>query len=177
MDEKRTASNATAGRRDMQKQAACVAGDIDAVARYWAIRKQELLADAASAFISFVEPAFLHDMPPFIEPDSFNVMFTEWMLFEYPFRNDRTPLEEYAAHPPAGAKALHLDHVRQICETQIFSRFVIHDKDTRSGMAALEDIQTARRYDVYDPELCKRARWRSGTIGERIACVDGSGFP
>ena len=51
MDEKRTASNATAGRCDMQKQAACVAGDIDAVARYWAIRKQELLADAASAFI------------------------------------------------------------------------------------------------------------------------------
>lgn len=177
MDEKRTAGNATAGRRDMQKQAACVAGDIDAVARYWAIRKQELLADAASAFISFVEPAFLYDMPPFIEPDSFNVMFTEWMLFEYPFRNGRTPLEEYAAHPPAGAKALHLDHVRQICETQIFSRFIIHDKDARSGMAALEDIQTARRYDVYDPELCKRARWRSGTIGERIACVDGLWVP
>lgn len=177
MDEKRTASNATAGRRDMQKRAACVAGDIDAVARYWTIRKQVLLADAASAFISFVEPAFLYDMPPFIEPDSFNVMFTEWMLFEYPFRNDRTPLEEYAAHPPAGAKALHLDHVRQICETQIFSRFIIHDKDTRSGMAALEDIQTTRRYDVYDPELCKRARWRSGTIGERIACVDGLWVP
>ncbi len=178
MDEKRTASNTAAEQRDIQKQAACVAGDIDAVARYWAIRKQELLADAAGTFISFVEPAFLYDMPPFIEPDSFNVMFTEWMLFEYPFRNGRTPLEEYAAHPPAGAKALHLDHVRQICETQIFSRFIIHDKDTCSGMAALEDIQTARRYDVYDPELCKRARWRSGTIGERIACVDElSGSP
>ena len=37
----------------------------------------------------------------------------------------------------------------------------------------LLDVGTDRRYEVCDGALCKNARWRNGTIAERIAWVDG----
>lgn len=158
--------------RDRADRAQAVAGDIDALARYWAARGRELLPEAGDEFISFVKPAFLYGVDPAIGHDDFNALFTEWLLFDYT-RGGRTPAQKYAARPPAGTGPERAARIRQVVGTQLFSRFIIRDKDAPSGLAVLEDVRTSRRRDVYDPALCARERWRDGTIGERIACVDG----
>lgn len=176
-EHEQTCDDERESQHDLHERAKHIDASIDTVANYWEMRKQELVPRAGEAFISFVDPAFLYGISPIIEPDAFNIMFTEWLLFEYRCFEERTPFEEYLAHPPADATPEILSHVQQIVNTQLFSRFAIRDKDTRHGIAVLEDVQTARRYDVYDPALCERDRWRNGTIGERIACVEGLWLP
>ncbi len=102
-----------------------------------------------------------------------NMCFTEWVLFERPLNEDKTPLQLYIETPPEDTSECALDHLRQIDETQFFARFAILDKDLDSGRATLLDVGGDRRYEVFDGVLCKNARWRNGTIAERIACVDG----
>ena len=102
-----------------------------------------------------------------------NMCFTEWVLFERPLREGKTPLQLYVETPPEGTLESTVDHLRQIDETQFFARFAILDKEPETSRAMLLDVGTDRRYEVCDGALCKNARWRNGTIAERIACVDG----
>ncbi len=85
----------------------------------------------------------------------------------------KTPLQLYVETPPEGTLESTVDHLRQIDETQFFARFAILDKEPETSRALLLDVGTDRRYEVCDGALCKNARWRNGTIAERIACVDG----
>lgn len=165
------------GSATREAEAKRISHDLNELLRYWASRKQELLPLAGEQFISFVDPAFLYGMPPLIGRESFSIMFTEWMLFEFAYLGGSTPAELFIAQPPAGTDPACLARLRCAVRTQVFSRFIIRDKHAESGMAALEDIQTARRYDVYDPALCANDDWRNGTIGERLACVDGLWLP
>lgn len=158
-------------------QVALLTQDLNELLRYWTARKQDLLPAAGEQFISFVDPAFLYGVPPLIGPDDFSIMFTEWMLFEYIHLTKGTPAELYVSQLAEGIGPDRLARLRQVTTTQLFSRFIIREKDQASGMAVLEDVQTSRRYDVFDPALCANERWSTGTIGERIACVDGLWLP
>lgn len=82
-------------------------------------------------------------------------------------------MQLYVETPPEGTLESTVDHLRQIDETQFFARFAILDKEPETSRAMLLDVGTDRRYEVCDGALCKNARWRNGTIAERIACVDG----
>lgn len=148
--------------------------DLMAMADYWVARKHEYLWLANSLFMGFVDPAFVYGEEPIIEQDSFNMMFTEWVLFEFPFYDGRTPLEEYLAHPPLGSKDAHLERLQQLTGSQFFSRFEIRGKEATSGACTLVDVCTGKRYDVLDRELCDTDRWRDGTIATRIARVRGT---
>ncbi|HJG38070.1 hypothetical protein [Enorma phocaeensis] len=152
---------------------AIVTSDLDVVGRYWNDRKFEFLGPANDLFLSFVDPAFCHGEEPRMEPDDLNMLFTNWLLFEFPVFDRKTPLEEFIAHPPKGSDPTRLMRLEQVARTQFFSRFAILDKDPGTGVAALSDVVTKRRYDVSDPFLCEKGRWKDGSIGMRIACVDG----
>lgn len=69
--------------------------------------------------------------------------------------------------------AADLDHLDQAVRTQFFSRFLIRGKDRETGMVALTDVRTDRRYDVLDSHVCEVDRWQDGAIAMRIAQIDG----
>lgn len=156
---------------------AAVDDAMHAVIAYWATRQREFAPQASEQFVSFVDPAYLYGKEPLLSPEAIGAMFTEWLLFEYPLPDGMTPVEAYASKPPITASGDTLRIVRDIARTQFFSRFAILYKDQASGIATLRDVQTGRRYDVYDPHLCQTERWRTGTIGERLVRIDGAWAP
>lgn len=145
------------------------------MADYWVKRKWSFLNQANEEFVSFVDPAVLYK-ECLTEEDVvlINMCFTEWALFERPVRRGRTPLQVLADTPPAGMPEGFAGALRQIDESQLFSRFAILDKDRQAGVAVLRDCRTDRRYDVIAPRICSVDRWHDGSIGVRIGCVDGT---
>ncbi|WP_085830679.1 hypothetical protein [Collinsella vaginalis] len=148
--------------------------DIDEMARWWQLRKFQYIDIVGREFVDIVRPmpAFKEN-PSTSEIMSMNIALTEWFLFERLYDDAGTPLESYIARPHRSVSEESLDRLRQVAATQFFSRFSIRDKDQSTGMAALEDTVSGRRYDVHDPHLCAVERWRDGVIAERIACVEG----
>jgi len=170
----KSVANAPTRLRDMAKLDQAVGDDIAAAASYWMLRKFQFLEAAQTEFETIVNPALSYAKDPDIrEITAYNTAFTEWLLFERPYRHGRSLLGCYIDEPPASATADMLARLGQVVETQRFSRFVILDKNVATSMCALRDTQTDRRYDVYDPHLAEVGHWRDGVIAERVAEVDG----
>lgn len=151
-----------------------VGHDIDRMCAYWIARKLDWRSKASEEFERLVCPqAFFELNPGRARLDAVNLCFTEWALFERPLRQGRTPLQLYVDHAPDGVDTATVARLRQVEQTQFFSRFAILSKDGESGMARLRDVRTDRVYEVLDPYLCANGRWRDGTIAERLACVEG----
>ena len=148
--------------------------DVARMAEYWGERKMGWREEAAAEFERAVRPlAFFEEPPARDRIDAVNMCFTEWALFERPLRRGRTPLQLYVEAASEDAREVSLCRLRQVEQTQFFSRFAILGKDLDRGIALLRDVRTGGEYDVLDPFLCSRDRWSAGTIAERVACVDG----
>lgn len=148
--------------------------DIAEVAAYWGRRKLGWLDRASEEFDALVMPYTFHVMDVTGQDiQAVNGYFTEWFLFERPLHDGKTPLELYIDQKPGGADAERLRRLQQVRETQFFARFAIEEKIPSAHIAQLCDVQTGRRYEVFDPVVCSQGRWRDGTISQRIACVDG----
>lgn len=146
---------------------------VDEMADYWMKRKWVFLEQANEEFIDFVDPAVFYQ--ECLRPEDvmlINLCFTEWVLFERPVLGRRTPLSVYVEGVVASRGDSASDILRQVADTQFFSRFAILDKDRARGVAALRDLRTDRRYDVHDPGLCARDEWFDGSVALRIAAID-----
>ena len=154
---------------------ATVTHDVNDMARYWGLRKFQYLDAASMEFDLLVEPMPADDdrEPTLDEILAINKAFTEWVLFERPFGNGETPLQRYLAHPPRSATHEAIERLRQVERTQFFSRFAIRDKDPKACISVLEDVQTFERYEVLDSVIARRREWSQGSVGVRIAQVDG----
>lgn len=161
-------------RQRLRQETGC---SVTAMATYWATRKHEFLWLAGDLFVGFVDPACRYGEEPLTTDEQLNAIFTEWVLYEFPFYDGRTLLKEYLVHPPHAADERDRALLEQVARTQFFSRFEIRAKDRSTGMCTLVDVQTARRYDVLDPHICTNDRWQTGTIARRIACVRGTWLP
>ena len=146
--------------------------DIDAMARYWSRRKREFLWLASEIFLTFVEPACLYNEEPMLDHTALSAIATDWMVFDFPFYEGRTLLEEYVEHPPHDVSDASRARLREIADTHLFSQFAIRSKDPATHTCTLEDLASCRRFDVFDQTLCATDHWRNGTIAERIARVD-----
>ena len=136
-----------------------VGDDIADMAQFWMLRKFQFLESARTQFEVIVDPWLSYcEEPSQSEIMAYNMAFTDWLLFERPYYHGKTLLELYVDE--------------QVRDTQYFSRFGILDKDPATGMVALRDTRTDRRFDVYDPHIVQKERWRDGAIAVRIACVD-----
>lgn len=160
--------------RDMVKLDKLVEDDLSRVAKYWMLRKFQFLDAAQTEFETIVDPALAYvDEPDAQDIFAYNTAFTEWLLFERPYRRRRSLLGCYVDEPPVDVPEDVLDRLRQVDGSQLFSRFSILDKNVATSMCVLRDTRTDRRYDVFEPHLAEVGRWREGVIAERIAEVDG----
>lgn len=153
--------------------------DVDIVGMYWQAHKEEVLDLANAMFMGFVEPAFLFGKEPHLTREEISPLFSEWLLFEFPGVEGRSPFSWFVTHHKQTGRRLNADQLirlRQIERTQFFSRFEIHRKDLERGTCTLIDVCDDRRYEVADSYLCSVERWRDGTIAQRIAKVDGKWY-
>lgn len=127
-----------------------VGDDIADMAQFWMLRKFQFLESARTQFEVIVDPWLSYcEEPSQSEIMAYNMAFTDWLLFERPYYHGKTLLELYVDEPPASLSPASLRRLEQV-------------RDTR----------TDRRFDVYDPHIVQKERWRDGAIAVRIACVD-----
>lgn len=130
--------------------AEAVGNDIADMAHFWMLRKFQFLESARTQFEVIVDPWLSYcEEPSQNEIMAYNMAFTDWLLFERPYYHGKTLLELYVDEPPASLSPASLRRLEQV-------------RDTR----------TDRRFDVYDPHIVQKERWRDGAIAVRIACVD-----
>ncbi len=152
-----------------------VIDDIADMARYWSLRKFQYIDAAAEQYEVIVRPAIFEAEAPSIEQITTNNMaFTEWLLFERPYRRGLSLLALYVDEPPASLSSAAHERLSQVRDSIYFSRFSILDKDPDTGVCVLSDTRTGKRYDVYDPHVVEVDRWRDGVVALHIACVDGA---
>ena len=142
---------------DRAELAEVVGNDIADMAHFWMLRKFQFLEPAREQFEIIVDPWLSYcEEPSQNEIMAYNMAFTDWLLFE----------------PPASISPASLGRLKQVRDTQYFSRFGILDKDPATGMVVLKDTRTDRRFDVYDPHIVQKEHWNDGAIAVRLACVD-----
>lgn len=158
---------------DRGRLAEAVGDDIAGMAQFWMLRKFQFLESARTQFEVIVDPWLSYcEEPSQNEIMAYNMAFTDWLLFERPYYHGKTLLELYVDEPPASLSPVSLRRLEQVRDTHYFSRFGILDKDPATGMVALRDTRTDRRFDVYDPHIVQKEHWRDGAIAVRLACVD-----
>ena len=140
---------------DRAELAEAVGNDIADMAHFWMLRKFQFLEPAREQFEIIVDPWLSYCTEPSQnEIMAYNMAFTDWLLFERPYRHGKTLLELYVDEPPASLSPASLKRLEQVRDTQYFSRFGILDKDPASGMVVLKE------------------HWSDGAIAVRLACVD-----
>ena len=137
------------------------------------LRKFQFLEPAREQFEIIVDPWLSYcEEPSQNEIMAYNMAFTDWLLFERPYYHGKTLLELYVDEPPASISPASLGRLKQVRDTQYFSRFGILDKNPASGMVVLKDTRTDHRFDVYDPHIVRKEHWNDGAIAVRLACAD-----
>lgn len=124
---------------DRAELAEAVGNDIADMAHFWMLRKFQFLEPAREQFEIIVDPWLSYCTEPSQnEIMAYNMAFTDWLLFERPYRHGKTLLELYVDEPPASLSPASLKRLEQVRDTQYFSRFGILDKNPASGMVVLK---------------------------------------
>lgn len=161
---------------DRGRLAEAVGNDIADMAHFWMLRKFQFLEPAREQFEIIVDPWLSYcEEPSQNEIMAYNMAFTDWLLFERPYYHDKTLLELYVDEPPTSLSPASLRRLEQVRDTHYFSRFGILDKDPATGMVALRDTRTDRRFDVYDPHIVQKEHWRCGAYRVRRRCMADGG--
>ena len=159
---------------DRGRLAEAVGNDIADMAQFWMLRKFQFLESARTQFEVIVDPWLSYcEEPSQSEIMAYNMAFADWLLFERPYYHGKTLLELYVDEPPASLSPASLRRLEQVRDTHYFSRFGILDKDPATGMVALRDTRTDRRFDVYDPHIVQKEHWRGAPRLRRRCLADG----
>lgn len=148
--------------------------DVLAVFKRWADRSAEYYERSAREFEERVRPAAYYVIVPRPGDVEFaNICFTEWFLYEFALREGKSPLMWFVERPPARTPAERIRRLGQVAETQRFSQFAILDKHPKTREVDLADLCSGRELRVTAPMVCGKGGWKDGSVGIRIACVDG----
>lgn len=160
---------------DCRQLESAVEDELFRFAHYWLLRKFQFVDAARDEFEDFVEPVVWYEEHPSLERvEACNMAFTEWVLFEWKYERGKTLLELYLERRGEILSTQTRDRLRQVAETQYFSRFKIAWKDAETGILALVDERTGKRYDVVDSSAVEVEHWNDGVLAERIARVEGT---
>lgn len=152
-----------------------VGRDLARVAAYWSVHAEAPFTAASEEFLRFVEPRMRAARAQGADDaERASTCYTEWLLFDRPSFQGSTLLECYAAEPPRDAPVAMVARVRQVARTQFFSRFAVKYQDPLSGFVIMRDLADGQRYHVLDPAVASDPAWATGTVSERIGCVDGT---
>ena len=87
---------------DRAELAEAVGNDIADMAHFWMLRKFQFLEPAREQFEIIIDPWLSYcEEPSQNEIMAYNMAFTDWLLFERPYRHGKTLLELYVDEPPA----------------------------------------------------------------------------
>ena len=100
---------------DRAHLAEAVGNDIADMALFWMLRKFQFLEPAREQFEIIVDPWLSYRTEPSQnEIMAYNMAFTDWLLFERPYRHGKTLLELYVDEPPASLSPASLKRLEQV---------------------------------------------------------------
>ena len=100
---------------DRAHLAEAVGNDIADMAHFWMLRKFQFLEPAREQFEIIVDPWLSYRTEPSQnEIMAYNMAFTDWLLFERPYRHGKTLLELYVDEPPASLSPASLKRLEQV---------------------------------------------------------------
>lgn len=101
-------------------------------------------------------------------------LFNEWVLFDFPFRRGKTPLECFVASPPKSLAPSLVNRLDQAARTHFSTDFWLVSADATTHILLLERCDNGERYPVLDFTASSQLSGQSAYIGTRLAKVSGS---
>lgn len=150
--------------------------ELSDMAMYWQLRKFQFLERASDEFDWATGGPHELRAPEFQFQKAYNLIFTEWLLFERVLWAGKTPVELYAAMTPVKPHSQAIDHMQQIAATHFFSTFVLSHLRPAKGLVHLRDVFSGEEYEVKSACMAYAQKWRQGTVSLRIAQVDGTWY-
>lgn len=124
-----------------------------------------LLELGGMIFEAIVNPQIHYeDSPSALMVAQVNMAFSEWLLFDFSLDGSDTLMTHAAKADPT---------LREFVNTQFYSRFWVVSQDRHAGTSLLRDVQTCEDYLLSCGFIAANRRWASGTLGVRIARVNG----
>lgn len=106
---------------DRAHLAEAVGNDIADMAHFWMLRKFQFLEPAREQFEIIVDPWLGYCTEPSQnEIMAYNMAFTDWLLFERPYRHGKTLLELYVDEPPASLSPASLKRLERDARHTVF---------------------------------------------------------
>lgn len=126
---------------------------------------------AERAFNTFVREANVDEETE--TEELFQALFLEWFLFDYNYKNGKSPLEHFINYHPASVSPEIIDAFRQSAESNRVGNFWIERIFPKDGIVVLSDTDTGEQIETCDytmsNELGPNGR---GMLGARIVYVD-----
>lgn len=116
---------------------------------------------------------FFGSIPPQETPEEVQVLFGEWLIFEYRNKQGTTFLAEYILKNPGRLSSSVINQFEQIIKTDIYSEFQILSIDP--PFLKIDDIVTGKIYKIYDKKGSQDIQ-KKGLIRARIARVDNNWY-
>lgn len=139
---------------------------VDGVAAGWEARKAEFLDGLYDDFRRASGAGFQSAADAGLEL-TYQVAMTEWFLFDRTLPSGQTPVGAAGERSPL---------LRQVAETQVFSRWQIEDRDPERGTMVVSNARPGADptpFEVFAPEAAAHPGWDDGVVAMRIAEAGG----
>ncbi|ERI06217.1 hypothetical protein [Atopobium sp. oral taxon 810] len=148
--------------------------DVGEVGYFWERCHPESFHEAQERFVREVDPYAMHLMMP-CESDIqlVQMMFTEWLVFDYVAPDGHNPLYHYMDACNGAGRCLAADQLKQVEHSQFFSQFWVIAQDEEHGTALLADSKSKQLFHLHNGLVARNENWEDGLLGLRIAHIDG----
>lgn len=150
---------------------------VGGVGEYWKEHHKQSYEQAQEEFMSEVDPYVAYLEYPSEEDILLaNMVFSEWLVFDYDAGGGKTPLALYAEMLLRQGDFERGSLLTQLAGTQLFSEYWVMWQGRDRGTSLLVDAFSKKRYQLVDDLVAHHESWANGLLGLRMAQIDGSWY-
>lgn len=127
---------------------------------------------AERAFSAFIRETCIDEKTA--SDDYLHALFFEWFLFDYNYKNGKSPLEHFIDYHPASISSEIIDRFKQSAESNRIGNFWVERVFPRDGIVVISDTNTGEQFEILDYTMSGELGPNGcGMFGARIVHVDG----
>lgn len=148
--------------------------DMTELAYFWEYCYPASFQEAQERFVQEVDPYVMHMMVP-QERDIavVQMLFTEWLVFDYHAADGKSPLEHFVDTLRAAGRLPEAQHLQQVGQSQFFAQFWVIAQDVEHSTVLLSERKSHQLFHVHNRLIAINEAWDDGLLGVRIAHIDG----
>ena len=141
------------------------------ILRHFNEEHPEIVDRADTEFYEYVE-ADLDEISDF----KLNQLFSEWFVFDFKLKTGKSPLETYVHRNPDQLNKEELRDMRAAGKTEFTSTFHVGSVDHEKYEIELIDMETGKKYLVYDLAGSRQLEGDDGLLAVRIYRIQGKWY-